>query len=61
MSTFTKPVGSDPVNGVVGGYPKGRGPKCGKCGSRDTVAVERDAVWEETTCRCNKCGHEFIK
>jgi hypothetical protein len=57
---FDLPVG-DPVNGVVGGYPPKKGPKCDKCGSTDTEAISRDIVWEETTCRCNKCGHVFIK
>lgn len=58
---FNQPVGDDPVRGVIGGYPKGNGPSCPKCKSRDTVATHRDPVWEETTCRCNKCGHVFIK
>jgi len=58
---FEQPVGDDPVNGVVGGYQKDNGPKCPKCESRDTKAVWRDAVWEETGCLCNKCGHSFIK
>lgn len=58
---FVKAVGFDPVNGVVGGYPAGNGPECPKCSSRDTEATHRDMVWEETTCRCNACGHTFIK
>ena len=58
---FEIPVNQDPVNGVVGGYAEGNGPQCEKCGSRDTEAVWRDSVWEETGCRCNACGHDFIK
>ncbi len=57
---FDKKVG-DPVDGVIGGYQKGNGPKCPECGSTDTEAISRDIVWEETTCQCNKCGHVFIK
>jgi len=61
---FEQCVGDDPVSGVIGGYKNNNGPECPecpKCKSRDTEAVWRDAVWEETGCLCNKCGHDFIK
>ena len=56
---FRLPVG-DPV-GVIGSYDKGHGPVCPKCASQETEAVWRDPVWEETGCRCNTCGHDFVK
>lgn len=58
MGAFEKPV--DQVT-TLGGYAKGKGPKCPACKSRNTFAVWRDAVWEETGCKCKDCGHEFVK
>jgi DNA-directed RNA polymerase subunit RPC12/RpoP len=62
MSLFDEPVSDTFEPGkVVGGYPAGQGPECPQCRSRDTVAISRDAVWDETTCRCSQCGKVFIK
>lgn len=58
-SMLELPVGDDPVAGVIGSYEKNRGPKCPKCESRDTQALSRDPLWEETHCRCNACDHRF--
>jgi len=58
---FEVPVGDGTNGTVIGGYPQGNGPECPKCKSRDTEAVWRDAIWEETGCRCNKCGQDFVK
>lgn len=62
MSMFRKPVSQDLTpETVIGGYQKDNGPTCPKCKSRDTEAIWRDPVWEETGCRCNRCGENFIK
>lgn len=62
MSMFKKKVtGQASSETVIGGYPKDNGPKCPNCGSRKTVAIWRDMVWDETGCKCEKCGMEFIK
>lgn len=60
MGAFEQPI--DGVNNF-GGYPKGNGPECPnpKCKSNDITAVWRDAVWDETGCKCNKCGAIFVK
>ena len=61
MSNFEQPVSDKSGKGVMGGYKEGNGPKCSKCQSRDVEAIWRDAIWDETGCRCKACGNEFIK
>ena len=46
---------------TFGGYRKGEGPECPKCGSKNTRAIWRDVVWDETGCACDDCGKTFIK
>lgn len=52
----------EPIDGVTsfGGFPEGKGPKCPKCESRNTQAIARDMVWEETTVQCQNCNKVFI-
>jgi len=35
---------------------------CPKCGKWDEVEItERDLMWEESTCWCHRCNHQFYR